>query len=854
MSRQWIVVAVTGVAVLCAASPAPTQQCPNLMDRMAVQYWPSRADRIEVAGPHVVLSAFRDHKVCDGYLAVVDVTDRRAPRALGEPRSACVVDLAVSGDHVLYLARRSRTSSDFTGLYIADISDPADPVLLLLYQPLGPLPRQIAVDGAFAYVATSAGLTVLDVGEGSPAVPVGFFASTWEPSDLVVRGGFAYVTIPHVGLHVFDLSNPAYPARVGVWEADWNAHDLDVSGGFAYVADGEDGVRVLDVSTPGAPSEVSVLQAPGAVSRISVSGSVALAVTDGSGVWVADLSDPFTPWWFGQVPTEGPAVAAAMADGTAYVSEGPGAVRSDYGRFRIVDLSEPRSPADRASFEYRSTPSDLAAVDGVVYAATGDTGLFLGVVGAVGLSRTAFLDTPGFASGVAVHGDLVLVADGTAGMRVVDVSDVSGPVEVGALDTPGEARRIATRGEVAFVADGEAGLRIVDLSTPQHPVEVSSIDTGGPALDVAVAGDYVYVATGEQLLVIQAADPHRPFDAYQTADVRATCVEARQGYLYACSGDLVSIFDISIPYFQWNPQPRGTVPIEGLDDLAVSGHFVYSAGREGLQVVGVVNPQGPKTMGQWTVPGDADIGLRAVAIADGRTYLGTDAEVLVLDNRCLTTTWVPIVAHCDGAHDSKWRSDVIITHGAEVTVPVELVLHTPEGARSLETAVEVGHQAVFEDVVGLFDHEGTCALEIRADTPLNIVSSMYNANDGGTSGAYFQGHRSCDCLQGTAWFYGLRQEEGLYRTNLSFTHTGKAARGYARVTLYRSDGEELVSYPVYLDPGRVVQDLQPFKDRAGAPNVGWGFAKVTVHDGPMLVTATVIDSRTDHPMMVPMTR
>ena len=74
------------------------------------------------------------------------------------------------------------------------------------------------------------------------------------------------------------------------------------------------------------------------------------------------------------------------------------------------------------------------------------------------------------------------------------------------------------------------------------------------------------------------------------------------------------------------------------------------------------------------------------------------------------------------------------------------------------------------------------------------------------------------------------------------------------MTLYRSDGEELVSYPVYLDPGRVVQDLQPFKDRAGAPNVGWGFAKVTVHDGPMLVTATVIDSRTDHPMMVPMTR
>jgi hypothetical protein len=63
-----------------------------------------------------------------------------------------------------------------------------------------------------------------------------------------------------------------------------------------------------------------------------------------------------------------------------------------------------------------------------------------------------------------------------------------------------------------------------------------------------------------------------------------------------------------------------------------------------------------------------------------------------------------------------------------------------------------------------------------------------------------------------------------------------------------------MAYPVDVDPGQVVQEIQPFCYRRDRCSLGWGFASVSVESGSMLVSATVIDSRTNHPTMVPMIR
>jgi hypothetical protein len=248
--------------------------------------------------------------------------------------------------------------------------------------------------------------------------------------------------------------------------------------------------------------------------------------------------------------------------------------------------------------------------------------------------------------------------------------------------------------------------------------------------------------------------------------------------------------------------------------------------------------------------------VRAEGGFDGRIDLevGTD-DVLVLDVDPSTTCWVGIVAHNDGAADSRWRSDVIISHEAEHDVGVEFILHTRHGKIRREASIGPRGQGVFEDVVGLLGYEGKGALEIRADSPVRVVSRIYNETHSGTSGSYFPGYRSCDCLRSgeTGWFYGLRQMKGEYRTNINITNTG-TERGRVLLSLYQSDGFRLMAYPVDVDPGQVVQELQPFCHRRGRCYLGWGFASVSVESGSMLVSATVIDSRTNHPMMVPVIR
>jgi hypothetical protein len=270
----------------------------------------------------------------------------------------------------------------------------------------------------------------------------------------------------------------------------------------------------------------------------------------------------------------------------------------------------------------------------------------------------------------------------------------------------------------------------------------------------------------------------------------------------------------------------------------------------GIAVLILVSP----VRGQQSPENGDDAG--AAVGSDGRIELevGTD-DVLILDADSPTTCWVGIVAHNDGAADSRWRSDVIISHEADHDVGVEFILHTQHGKITAEASIGPWSQGVFEDIVGLLGYEGKGTLEIRPDFPVRVVSRIYSETDSGTSGAYFPGYRSCDCLGSgeTVWFYGLRQMQGKYRTNINITNTGTEP-GRVYITLYQSDGFRLMAYPVDVDPGEVVQELQPFKIRRDRAYLGWGFASVSVESGSMLVSATVIDSRTNHPMMVPMTR
>jgi hypothetical protein len=71
--------------------------------------------------------------------------------------------------------------------------------------------------------------------------------------------------------------------------------------------------------------------------------------------------------------------------------------------------------------------------------------------------------------------------------------------------------RTTLAGTYAYIADGFAGLHVIDISDPIHPVRVGGYDTSGYAGGVAVSGNYAYVADGTNgLQVIDIRDPANP--------------------------------------------------------------------------------------------------------------------------------------------------------------------------------------------------------------------------------------------------------------------------------------------------------------------------------------------------------
>jgi len=70
--------------------------------------------------------------------------------------------------------------------------------------------------------------------------------------------------------------------------------------------------------------------------------------------------------------------------------------------------------------------------------------------------------------GVFVSGSLAYVADGTSGLKIVDISDPSSPQLRGSYDTPGNALDVWISGMLACVADGYSGLQLIDVTNPRR--------------------------------------------------------------------------------------------------------------------------------------------------------------------------------------------------------------------------------------------------------------------------------------------------------------------------------------------------------------------------------------------------
>lgn len=446
------------------------------------------------------------------------------------------------------------------------------------------------VSGHLAYVPCEpAGLQILDVSDPAQPRPVSRYVSEFQPARCQVAISGEHAFLAGERLEVINIRDPHHPTRVGVTDSGWGgAWAFAVSDTHAYMAGyGDGGVQVFVISDPKEPRWVATV--PVSAAALAVDGTHLYAATwESFEVW--SVAMPSQPKRVSTMPLNGWASSLALAGNHAVVA-------CEYternGQFtgsglQIIDLTEPGNLRTVGSY-----PTDAPA------------------------------------RGVAVAGHRALVTVGQT-LEVIDLSDPARPQRLGTYDNGLYPFAVAVDGEIGYFATGEVGfnyvpisaqLELIDLSDPAHLRRRSTFAAPPGGVDVAISGHFAFVADGlAGLRVLDLSEPARPVSRAWIGAGEKPCAVAVSGSL-ACvafrgssngRGDVgggLSLIDVKDPA---HPLLLGRHDTDATpEDVVVLGDHAYLVGEQGLEVINVSDPTGPRRVA--TMDSAVGHGLAAVA-------------------------------------------------------------------------------------------------------------------------------------------------------------------------------------------------------------------------------------------------
>jgi len=438
-------------------------------------------------------------------LTIIDVSNPESPQEVAQcATGGYAYGIYVSGDSA-YVADETK------GLCIIEISNPQDPTWIGCHNLLSGYELDVYVSANYAYISTSLGeLGIMDI--SNPENLVGSLDTEGRAFGIYVSGDYAYLADGNEGLRIISVSNPASPLEVGYYDTPGFAERVHVLGDYAYVTDYYDGgFRIIDISNPGSAEAVGCFDTEDNASGIDVSDSLVYLGTDGR-FRIVNVSDPAYPEQIGYLDLRSePSISDIVQN--IYVSGDYAYVAARWLGFKVVKVSDPENP----SLVGMAWPdaSDVYVVGDYAYVAKygWDNPNWSDGFKVIDVSDPEDLNLPVVGSlntgnqTVSVHvspeRDCAYVTDLERGLITVGISDPENPEEFSFHDSKDRSEDVYVAGDYAHVADGNAGLRIIDVSKPMlPPTEVGYYETGGYANAVHVSGRYIYVADGHAGLYI----------------------------------------------------------------------------------------------------------------------------------------------------------------------------------------------------------------------------------------------------------------------------------------------------------------------------------------------------------------
>ncbi len=258
------------------------------------------------------------------------------------------------------------------GLRIVDISDHANPQEVTVYSTGNP-PQRIFIGGNYLFVIGNQinGMNILDI--TTPLSPsfLKNLPNVREINDVQYVDSMLYIASGSMGLLVYDLSSINHPVFCSSFSEGglcW-AHGVEVVGARAFLADGFQAFRIMDISDPNMLRQVKIVPLAGPASDVCVAGDRAYICCGALGLFIYDVRNLKNVLELGSFVSDSTQINQIEIRGNVlYVSD------LDHS-FSLVDVSQPSSCRQFASYSGASNLYGFYAEGDYIYLAAGEEGM-----------------------------------------------------------------------------------------------------------------------------------------------------------------------------------------------------------------------------------------------------------------------------------------------------------------------------------------------------------------------------------------------------------------------------------------------------------------------------------------------
>jgi hypothetical protein len=213
----------------------------------------------------------------------------------------------------------------------------------------------------------------------------------------------------------------------------------------------------------------------------------------------------------------------------------------------------------------------------------------------------ATLKTPGSAMMAALSGRHLAVADGSAGIAIVDVGDPDHPRLVWPARWMGYVRSVRFWEGRLFVCAGSTGIIILSVDGEGRAAVLETIETGGDARDIDFHGNFAFVADGEAGVSVIDIGNKAGGEAKRLATLETP--GSARGVAFARGYVFVGVGENGVACFRLEQTGRlslaQTLDASGRDAgrLTVDGNTLYVAGDSGgWAAYDIHRPEAPRLL------------------------------------------------------------------------------------------------------------------------------------------------------------------------------------------------------------------------------------------------------------------